>query len=100
MSRTSQLGLIQLGLMQLGSVSGSDGISVFDSATLSESVSVSVIGDPWLLEPTVFDSVTLSESVSRLVGVEVSAHDLASVSESVSFSASGNRSALLLLGVG
>lgn len=100
MSRTSQLGLIQLGLMQPGSASGGDGLSVSDAATSSESVSVSVIGDPWLLEPTVFDSVALSESVSRFVGVEISAHDLASASESVSFSASGNRSALLLLGVG
>lgn len=87
MSRTSQLGLIQLGLMQPGSVDSGTvsgfSASVSDTSSLTESVSVSVIGSPWLLEASVSDAVFVAESASFSVSA-----------------APVNSSALLLLGVG
>ena len=101
MAGTSQLGLAQLGLAHLGAVGTSDGLLVTDTATLAESVSVSVIGDPWLLEASVSDAVSVAESRSWTVDAALSVSDAISAAESVVVASSGARgSAFMLLGVG
>lgn len=120
-SNTSQLGLIRLGLAQLGVVepdTASGGISVADSSSLAESVSVSVVGAPWLLETSVFDAAAAAESTSWQIGVDlsvfdsavvaesvtignnVSVFDAAAVAESITLSLRSANSSLMLLGVG
>lgn len=105
-SNTSQLGLIRLGLAQLGVVepaagAGNPAPSVYDASTLAESVSVSVVGAPWLLEASVVDTVATAEVVAWQIGTEFSVFDAATAAENVALTPSAAASSnLLLLGVG
>lgn len=50
--------------MQPGASVVDSGLNVSDSAASVESISVSVVGAPWLLEMEVNDAASLSESVA------------------------------------
>jgi hypothetical protein len=101
MSPNAQIGIAQPGIAQIGLAGETDGLSVYDAITGTESVSVSVIGDPAYLEASVFDAVTLAESSALTFGADLSVFDAITATESTTITVTGrSRSALLLLGVG